>query len=144
MPRVAIEKVDNYDHDLVKTGLIRLLAPLGGMAAFVRPGERVLLKPNMLYAKPPEDAVTTHPAVLRGVIELVQEAGGTALVGDSPGIGNLRSVARRSGMLEVVEATGAELAEFSAVRPVKAGGVFKQFEVAVPFLDADRVINSPS
>src|SRR5512145_1620427 len=101
MPRVAIEKVDNYDHDLVKAGLVRLLAPLGGMAAFVRPGERVLLKPNMLYGKPPEDAVTTHPAMLRGVIELVQEAGGRVLVGDSPGIGNLRSVARRSGMLEV-------------------------------------------
>jgi len=143
MPRVAIEKVDNYDPGLVKAGLVRLLAPLGGMAAFVRPGERVLLKPNMLYGKPPEAAVTTHPAVLRGVIELVQEAGGRVLVGDSPGIGNLRSVARRSGMLEVVEATGVEFGEFDQVRPVKAGGVFKQFEVAVPYLDADRVINLP-
>jgi len=143
MHTVAIEKVPSYDPGLVKAGLIRLLAPLGGMAAFVRPGERVLLKPNMLSGKPPEAAVTTHPAVLRAVIELVQEAGGSVLVGDSPGIGSLRSVARRTGLLAVVEATGAELAEFSEVREVSAGGVFKRFEVAVPYLDADRVINLP-
>jgi uncharacterized protein (DUF362 family)/Pyruvate/2-oxoacid:ferredoxin oxidoreductase delta subunit len=143
MSIVAIEKVASYDASLVKAGLIRLLEPLGGMAAFVRPGERVLLKPNMLYGKPPEAAVTTHPAVLQGVIELVQAAGGIALVGDSPGIGALRAVARRSGMLEVVEATGAELVEFSEVRQVASGGVFKRFEVAVPYLDADRVINLP-
>ncbi len=66
MQTVAIEKVNDYGRDEVKAGLVRLLAPLGGMAAFVRPGERVLLKPNMLYGKPPEAAVTTHPEVLRG------------------------------------------------------------------------------
>lgn len=143
MITVSIEKVDDYDREAVKQGLIRLLEPLGGMAAFVRPGERVLLKPNMLYGKPPEAAVTTHPAVLRGVIELVQEAGATVLVGDSPGVGNLASVVRRCGMLEVIEATGAELVEFAEVRQVKAGGIFKRFEVAVPYLEADRVINLP-
>ncbi len=77
------------------------------------------------------------------MIELVQECGGKVLVGDSPGVGNLRAVARRTGMLAVIEETGAELAEFSAVRPVKGGGIFKQFEVAVPYLEADRVINLP-
>lgn len=143
MPIVSIEKVADYDQNLVKAGLVRLLEPLGGMTAFVRPGERVLLKPNMLYGKPPEAAVTTHPAVLRGVIELVQEAGGIVLVGDSPGIGSLRAVARRSGMLEAIEATGAELVEFTEVREVSSGGVFKRFEVAVPYLEADRVINLP-
>ncbi len=143
MQRVAIEKVAGYDHSQVKEGLVRLLSHLGGMAAFVRPGERVLLKPNMLYGKPPEAAVTTHPAVLRGVIELVQEAGGMVLVGDSPGVGSLRAVAQKSGMLEVIEGSGAELVEFREVRQVKGVGVFKRLEVATPYLDADRVINLP-
>src|SRR6185369_601710 len=97
MHKVAIEKVASYDQELVETGLKNLLAPFGGIKAFVRPGERVLLKPNMLSAKPPEAAVTTHPAILRGVIRLVQEAGAVALVGDEPGFGYLRSIARRSG-----------------------------------------------
>lgn len=143
MIKVALEKVPSYDSDAIKAGLVALLAHLGGMEAFVRPGERVLLKPNMLSAKPPEAAVTTHPAVLRGVIELVQSAGGVALVGDSPGFGSLRSVARRSGMLAVIEATGAELVEFAETRAVASTGQFRRFEVAAAYLDADRVINLP-
>jgi uncharacterized protein (DUF362 family)/NAD-dependent dihydropyrimidine dehydrogenase PreA subunit len=143
MHRVVIEKVASYAPTEVEAGLRRLLEPLGGMAAFVRPGERVLLKPNMLSAKPPEAAVTTHPAVLREVIRLVQEAGGIALVGDSPGFGSLRSVARRSGMLTVIEECGAELAEFSEVRTVAASGTIRRFEVAAQYLAADRIINLP-
>ena len=68
MHTVVIEKVDSYSPALVQAGLLRLLEPLGGMAAFVKPGERVLIKPNMLSAKPPEAAVTTHPELLRAVI----------------------------------------------------------------------------
>lgn len=143
METVVIEKVDSYRQPEVRAGLTRLLQPLGGMAAFVGPGERVLIKPNMLSAKPPAAAVTTHPALLQAVIEQVQAAGGIALVGDSPGFGTLRAVARRSGMLQVIEASGAELVEFSAVRPVRASGTFRQFEVASAYLDADRVINLP-
>lgn len=143
MIKVALEKVQSYDAETVKTGLAALLANLGGMEAFVKPGERVMIKPNMLSAKPPEAAVTTHPAVLRGVIELVQSAGGVALVGDSPGFGSLRSVARRSGMLAVVEETGAELVEFAETRAVSSAGQFKRFEVAAAYLYADKVINLP-
>jgi len=143
MIKVALEKVESYNSEAVKAGLASLLEHLGGMAAFVKPGERVLIKPNMLSAKLPEAAVTTHPAILRAVIELVQSAGGIALVGDSPGFGTLRSVAKRSGMLAVIESTGAELVEFSEVREVASTGVFKRFAVATPYLDADRVINLP-
>ena len=65
------------------------------------------------------------------------------MVGDSPGFGSLRSVAKQTGMLAVVEAAGAELVEFSEVREVTATGVFKRFTLAAPYLDADRVINLP-
>jgi len=143
MIKVALEKVDSYDSGSVKAGLAALLEPLGGIAAFVKPGERVLIKPNMLSAKPPEAAVTTHPVVLRAVIELVQAAGGIALVGDSPGFGTLRSVAKRSGMLAVIEETCAELVEFAETCSVASTGRFRRFEVAAAYLQADRVINLP-
>lgn len=143
MHKVAIEKVNSYDAAVVRNGVERLLAHLGGIGAFVKPGERVLIKPNMLSAKPPEAAVTTHPAVLRAVIELVKGAGGIPLVGDSPGFGSTRSVAKRSGMLSVIEATGAELAEFSETREVASVGEFRRFEVAAAYLDADKIINLP-
>jgi len=141
MKTVSLQKVETYNPGIVRDGLIHLLEPLGGMGAFVRPGERVLLKPNMLSAKAPEKAVTTHPEVLRGVIGLVKEAGGVALVGDSPGIGSTRRVAEKSGMLRVIEETGAELVEFTEPVEVAGDGVFKRFEIARPYMEADRLIN---
>jgi uncharacterized protein (DUF362 family)/Pyruvate/2-oxoacid:ferredoxin oxidoreductase delta subunit len=143
MYQVAVERVGGYDRAQVMEGLVRLLEPLGGMERFVKPGERVLLKPNMLSAKPPEAAVTTHPEVLRAVIELVQRAGGVALVGDSPGIGSARRVAERSGMLGVIEETGAQFVSFTETTPVRGEGIFRQFDLARPYLEADRLINLP-
>ena len=143
MHTVSIERCPNYEPERVKSALIRLLEPLGGMDAFVTPGERVLLKPNMLSAKDPEKAVTTHPAVLRAAIDLVKGAGGIPLVGDSPGIGDFRKVAARTGLLQVCEETGAALAEFSDAVEVAGTGLFRRLELARPYLEADRIINLP-
>ncbi|MBT0653286.1 DUF362 domain-containing protein [Geomobilimonas luticola] len=140
---VTIERAASYDRPLVKDALTNLLEPLGGMEAFVRPGERVLLKANLLTGKPPEKAVTTHPEVVRGVIELVQRAGGIALVGDSPGIGGLNWVAEKSGILAVIRATGAQLVEFANPQEVPGSGMFKRFALAEAYLAADKVINLP-
>ena len=140
---VGVEKVGEYDPALVQAGLVRLLAPLGGMERFVKPGERVLIKPNLLSAKPAEAAVTTHPEVLRAVIQLVQQAGGVALVGDSPGIGNGRRVAERCGLLRVIEESGAQFVPFEESVPVPGRGIFRHFELARPYLEADRLINLP-
>lgn len=143
MHTVSIQKCSSYEPHEVKTAIACLLEPIGGMSAFVRPGERVLLKPNMLAAKAPEKAVTTHPEVLRAVIEEVKKAGGIPLVGDSPGIGWIRKVAEKSGMLRVIEETGAELVEFSEALEIQGKGTFRRIALARPYLEADKLINLP-
>ncbi len=143
MNHVVLEKTSDYSRTEIRNALIRLLAPLGGMAAFVQPGERVLLKPNLLSAKAPEAAVTTNPEVMRAVIEMVREAGGIPFVGDSPGIGKLQRVAEKCGISQVLAETGTELVEFTESVQVTGTGLFKRFELAKPYLEADRVINLP-
>jgi len=143
MNQVILEKAAGYAENEVKQSLVRLLEPLGGIKAFVRAGERVLLKPNMLMAKSPGTAVTTHPEVVRAVIELVREIGATPLVGDSPGVGSLRRVAEKSGILEVLEQTGTELVEFAESVQVTGEGFFRRLELARPYMAVDRVINLP-
>ncbi|MBT0665388.1 DUF362 domain-containing protein [Geobacter pelophilus] len=136
-------RVENYHNTVVRAGLEALLAPLGGMSRFVLPGERVLIKPNMLSAKHPDKAVTTHPTVVKEVILLVREAGGIPFVGDSPGVGGVHRVAEKSGILDVLRETGTELVEFSESREMNGSGMFKRIPLATPYLDADRVINLP-
>ncbi|HKJ87355.1 MAG TPA: DUF362 domain-containing protein, partial [Gammaproteobacteria bacterium] len=81
--RVALQGLADYRRNAVEAGLAALLAPLGGMGAYVKPGQKVLVKPNMLAGKNPEKAVTTHPEIVRAVIRLAQRAGGQVSVGDS-------------------------------------------------------------
>lgn len=48
---------------------------LGGMASFVKKGHRVVIKPNMSFANPPEMGTTTHPEVVRQLAVMCWEAG---------------------------------------------------------------------
>lgn len=58
---------------------------LGGMAAFIKPGERVLLKVNAAFATPPILGATTHPDLVAAVVRLCRNAGaGNVLVADNP------------------------------------------------------------
>ncbi len=143
MTTVSMQQCDSYQAELLQERLAALLAPLGGIERFVAAGQRVLLKPNMLAGKPPEAAVTTHPALVQAVAELVKNAGGIVLVGDSPGIGLFEQVARKTGIKAAVEASGATLRPFDRTRQIAAGGLFRQLELAEAYLDADVVINLP-
>ena len=140
---VSIVKCADYDRDRVQGAVRRAVDLLGGMGAFVKPGSRVLIKPNLLKAAQPSEAVITHPEVLRAVIRLVREAGAEALVGDSPGFGELRSVCEKSGVMDVIEEEGAALAEMSEAVQVKNSGRFHWFEIARAVREADAVINVP-
>jgi uncharacterized protein (DUF362 family)/Pyruvate/2-oxoacid:ferredoxin oxidoreductase delta subunit len=141
---VSIQPLADYAPERVRAALEQVLAPLGGMAAFVHPGQQVLIKPNLLAGKPPEKAVTTHPEIVRQVILLVQAAGGSVSVGDSPGIGKPESVARRCGILQVVLETGARFVPFTESVPINVReGTFHQLEVARAVLDAEVIINLP-
>ena len=144
MEAVSLVPAPDYNRTRLEQALTQLLAPLGGIESFVRPGQKVLLKPNLLSARAPEKAVTTHPEVVRAMILMVQKAGGIVSVGDSPGVGTPRQVARRSGILSVIEETGARFAPFDeSVRVRPANGTFHELEIARDILAAEVVINLP-
>jgi len=142
--QVSLQSLNTYDPTETLAAVEKLLAPLGGMSAFIKPGEKVLIKPNLLAGKSPEKAVTTHPEIVRAVIILAQKAGGEVTLGDSPGIGSPENVARKCGILAVVKETGCHFTPFeTSVTINPTGGTFHQFEVAQEILDADVIINLP-
>jgi uncharacterized protein (DUF362 family)/NAD-dependent dihydropyrimidine dehydrogenase PreA subunit len=143
--RVSIIKAPDYEPARVLDRMRECLVPLGGMGAFVRPGAKVLIKPNLLGAFAVEKAVTTHPSVIRAAILLAQEAGGKIRVGDSPGVGSLGWVARACGVLPVLEETGAGLADFKAIQEFENPDnvVAKKLVLARAAAEADVIISLP-
>lgn len=122
------------------------LQQLGGISNYVKPGQKVFLKVNLLMKKRPEDAVTTHPSVVEAVVRLVQEAGGIPIIGDSPGgpytEKALQGIYARSGLQEVAERTGAllnwDVGQTSVSHP--EGKLVKSLVVTQSILDADVII----
>jgi uncharacterized protein (DUF362 family) len=53
----------------------KALEAIGGISRFVKKGERVVIKPNMSFAKTPDFAATTHPLVVAAVAKACLEAG---------------------------------------------------------------------
>ena len=140
---VAAVGVKSYQREEVETGLTEALALIGGIAAVVQPGDKVLIKPNMLEALPPDKAVTTHPEVVRAVIREVKKAGGLPTVGDSPAMGNTVKTAQQTGIMEVCRSEGVPLALFQEVAefPFAAGRTVKKFTLAKELSEADKVIS---
>lgn len=144
MEEVTFTYCDSYAKEKITAALRDLLEPWGGMKAFVAPGEKVLLKPNLLIAKEPEEAVTTHPAVVWATAKLVQEVGAQPFIGDSPSLGSLRTVAGKTGMSGVALELNIPLVEFKEKLEVKKeGGTFRRIALARKALEADAIINLP-
>lgn len=151
MGSVAIVKCESYDYNMVKNAVRESLDLLGGISAFVKPNEKVLLKVNLLLRRKPEKVTTTHPALARALAELVIEAGGFPVIGDSPGgyhfynRNTLESVYETCGMKEAAEKSGADLNyNTDAVDvPYPEGKIMKSVKTIKPVLEVDKVINVP-
>jgi len=122
----------------------RLFALTGWLASRDLTGKRVLLKPNLLTDRTPEQAVTTHPEIMRHLIRRLTAAGAQVTVGDSPAsTANLARVWELSGLAAVCAEERVPLISFeqAGVASFERDGF--AFSVAKPVLEADLIVNLP-
>ena len=145
MASVSISKCNSYDTKEVQGAVDSCLDKLGGLSSLIKPDDRVLIKPNILIAKPPEEAVTTHPALIEAIIMVIKKVGAVPLVGDSPGglVGNVGEHWKVTGIEEVCNRLNVEILNFesSGVYEKRING--NHYHIAKPVLDADFIINVP-
>jgi uncharacterized protein (DUF362 family)/ferredoxin len=143
--RVALVRCGEYDQATVDEAVSRGLQLLGGLEPYVRAGEHILLKPNLLVGANPEGLVSGHPTVFRAVARHLRDAGAELSYGDSPAFGSTAGAARKAGIAAVAEELGIRLADFSTGRTVSfpEGQLIKQFTIACAALDADGIVSLP-
>ncbi len=147
---VALVRCTEYDVEQVQCAVRRAVDMLGGMERVVKPGQRVLVKPNLLQATDPDQAVVTHPTVVRAVIRLAQEAGGQVLVADNPVVVPVtrrgwQSFYDRVGLTAIAAETGAELSMevIPQQRAHPEGELVKLVDTSSFLTGADVVISVP-
>lgn len=122
-----------------------LLDQLNGLPEIIRRGDKVLLKPNMLSAKAPEQAITTHPFIVQAVAEYILAFGARPSIGDSPG-GAVKNVCKywdATGLTNIAKYLDIPLLSFETSGMVERKVGQWSFHVAQPVMDADVVINLP-
>jgi uncharacterized protein (DUF362 family)/Pyruvate/2-oxoacid:ferredoxin oxidoreductase delta subunit len=146
---VALSICEEYDYEKVKTAINEAMNQLGGLQQFIKPGDKVLLKVNLLMKRKPEDATTTHPVFVRAMTDLVMAEGGQVVIGDSPGgpflSTRMRNIYKATGMEEVSELTGATLNNNLETFQVEAqnGKIIKHLQLTDMINDVDIIINLP-
>jgi uncharacterized protein (DUF362 family) len=143
MTTVSLIRAESYDQQRLRTSLESLLEPLGGIEAFVKQGDRVLLKPNLLTGGRPGKECITRPEIVYGVAQLVKEAGGKPFFGDSPAFGSARGVAIANGYLPLIEELNIPVVEFHGQRYETVSQSFNHLRLCREAMEADVVINLP-
>ena len=147
MEKVYIVHCKDYDQAGENTA--ELIKRMGGIAKFVSPKERVVLKTNLLAAAKPEKAVTTHPSIVAAMARMVKEINADPIIADSPGSGYpytermLERTYRMTGMDQVAVDQGIDINYDTSYTVISypEGLYFKRFEIITAVHEADAVIN---
>jgi uncharacterized protein (DUF362 family) len=122
------------------------LSAVGGIARFVRPGESVLIKPNMAWDRAPEQGANTNPLLVAELVRQCRAAGARrVIVADNP-VHDAERVAERSGIRQATAEAGGELvlpAASGFTRATLGGALLDNWDVLSVVFAADRVINVP-
>ena len=137
------------DYGQAEERLVQLVDLMGGMNLFVNKGETIALKANLLRAGTPDEAVSTHPAVVSAVARMVKKSGAEPFIVDSPGAGFrftekvLTKIYNTNGMSKAADESGAKL-NFDTTFEIVSfpdGKLIKRFEIITPILRADGILN---
>ncbi len=141
--KVAIVRCESYDEDRVYRAVKRGIDLLGGVKAFLKPGESIVLKPNVVYGFNPDKCITTNPVLFKGVARVFKEGEALIYYGDSPAFGRPISQLRKAMITSVADELGIKLADFEKGREIRfrESPFIKKFIIAKGALDNDGLIS---
>ena len=138
---LVIVRNATYDSNTLRPVIFGMMEAMGGEK--IGSGSRVLIKPNLLSPALPRQAVLTHPAVVRAVVEYCNERGARPLVADSPAMGGFDLILRRSGIRDALRGLNCECRPFQNSVRVDIGEPFGAIEIAEDAVRADVIVNLP-
>jgi uncharacterized protein (DUF362 family)/Pyruvate/2-oxoacid:ferredoxin oxidoreductase delta subunit len=148
MEKVALLRCGEYEVNTIEKKLREGFELLGGdsfLKSLIPYNSKVLLKPNMLSIENAGSPVVTHYSVFEAVIRIIKDYTQNISFGDSPGFGDSRKAAERSGLIEVADRYGVKFEDFKESIHVTLDKsiLCKSWNVARAPYEADVVITLP-
>ncbi|MEL5896280.1 DUF362 domain-containing protein [Bacteroides sp. GD17] len=126
----------------------RAIAELGGMKAFVKPGQKVAVKPNIGWDKVPELAGNTNPKLVAEIVKQCFAAGAKEVTVFDHTCDDWQKCYKNSGIEAAAKAAGAKvmpahLESYYRKVDLPQGKKMKSAKVHEAILDSDVWINVP-
>ncbi len=127
----------------------KALEAMGGISRFVKKGQKVILKPNMSFARAPEQSATTHPLVVATVAQACIEAGAQQVLVLDHTLHRAELCLERTGIEEAcrnipgVHVLAIQERKFYREIRIPRGKVLERVEVIREILDTPVFINLP-
>jgi uncharacterized protein (DUF362 family) len=127
----------------------KALEALGGISHFVKKGQRVVLKPNMSFARTPEFAATTHPLVVATVAQACMEVGASQVLVLDHMLHRAELCLERTGIRDAcksisgVHVLALQERKFFRETKVPQGKVLERVEVMKEVLEDSVLISIP-
>ena len=145
--KISSVECKTYEIEQLQAKIKEAIDLAGGFPAQIKPGSKILLKPNLLTATAPEAAVTTHPNIVRAVIRILKEQGITDITfGDSPaGKHSWEKLWAKTGMKKVAEEENVVLMPFENFKTICIEGIpeLEHVPVLKELDNFDAVISLP-
>ncbi len=122
---------------------------LGGINRFVRSGNRVVVKPNIAWARTPQEGANTDPEIVAAVVGLCRQAGARRVVVIDHTCSNYRMSYQQSGIEAAAGRAGAEVLPADQVKyyreiNIPQAKILRSPMVLNEILDCDVLINLPA
>ncbi len=138
MSTVIIKKA-SYDYNVLRPVVLEILNSTCG--DIIHKKSRVIIKPNLLAPAPPEQAIVTHPLIIKAVAEYVLDKGAVPQISDSPAVGSFQKILKESGITEALAGLNVVYKEFRESAVIDIGEPFKKIEIAEDAVSGDILIN---
>lgn len=146
----GLSKIVTGKHHDYRELVRQTIAGLGGMTAFVKPGDTVVIKPNIGWDRKPEQGANTHPVVVTTLIEMVLETGAAQVKVFDRTCNESRMCYINSGIGPAVESVSDKRVKIFHTEdrhfvktPVKKGKKLTEWPIHKEALEADCLINVP-
>ncbi len=155
--KVAVEKVaETQEFEEIRSALAKLLDKLGGVERFVKPGQTVILKPNIvsehgLKDGVPKGGIVTDIRVVKALVELLLPVAGKVIIAEGASINRSATTKlfEHYGYPELVQMAPEKISlvdlnsDKTVEKPVPGGKRMLARKVPVTLEEADVIISLP-
>ena len=141
---VVLKRCESYDFNLVRENVLEMMNELSFLDK-INSDTKVFIKLNCVGPFDCSLGITTHPIVLKAVLDIVKEKTDKIIVGDNPATREITYTLKKCGLYDVINEYNATI--FDGKEFIKINNsnpkIYSTFEVSKQMIDTDILINIP-